>query len=99
MKIGDRVICIDNTDSPLIKGREYIVYDVREDCCDFVINVGIVNNEGSTIIMWCGRCGKIGTATHDIGEEIYYGIYRFRKVEEKYRAVRVEVEIEEPILN
>jgi hypothetical protein len=103
--IGDRVVCIDNTDMggalkgilpALIKGREYIVYSISscEGCGTPVIDVGLVANSAHTRCV-CRHRSSFTTNVH------YCNAKRFRKVEEKkeYVAVSTNVEVDEPCFN
>lgn len=94
MKVGDRVICIkahSQSNCPLIVGREYIVYGIQ-NCCHLVIDVGIISG-------YPVRCLKCGDKTID--SVWWLSAMLFRKVEEKREVnyVKLEIEIEEPILN
>lgn len=95
MKIGDRVTCIRSHSSftGSKKGRDYIIYS--EDICACGLrsfDIGIENGpeiHGSVCV--CGNFHFTSIFWHD---EIL-----FRKVEEKVNYVKLEVAIEEPILN
>ena len=100
MKTGSRVICIDASAKsyrqppPLIKGREYIIYGVKKCTCgNDKFDVGL---RSDCTITRCINCGSV-IDNHD-------GIHwanskRFAKVQEQYRTVKLEMEIEEPIYN
>jgi hypothetical protein len=106
-KVGDRVVCINNSllsggstlrnQPKLIKGREYIIYDIMPcDCGSLKLDVGLASNNE---IFTCNSCGIDNIIN---GNEIHWcASERFRKVEEKkeYIAVTSNVEVEEPILN
>ena len=95
IKIGDRVVCIDATGTnELIKGREYIVYNIKPlNCCgDVIIDVGLFTVNGQ----YCQICNS------DVSKEnstAYFRIKRFKKIEEKINYVKLEVAILEPMLN
>ena len=97
-KIGDRVLCVKSHSNPictLVKGREYIIYDIKSCKCSHSLNVGIHNDIFDEI-----ECKSCNTT---IGSN---GIWwldqkRFVKVQEETRTnyVKLEVKIEEPIYN
>lgn len=101
MKVSDRVICIDATKQnnglmgvppPLIKGREYIIYDIDVCACgsrSFDVGLRTYNN-----LTDC-HCGKTETTR---GVHWAYA-KRFAKVKEAYKIIHMDIEIEEPILN
>ena len=95
MKVGDRVVCIkahSMSICPLIVGREYIVYGVQ-NCCKTTIDIGITNECGT----YCTGCYSLLSS----GGIWWLNSKLFRKVEEKIEVnyVKLEIEIEEPILN
>lgn len=96
IKIGDRVVCIDNSghvNPNLIKGREYIVYAIKECRCGIVsFEIGIITEKG----VICSFCSS---ELANVGEPAWFASRRFRKVEEKVNYVKLEIEIEEPIYN
>lgn len=99
-KIGDRVICINNSSKfniPLKLDRKYIIYDIRPSHCGTEIKL----NVGLTSINIQYSCPSCNTITSKIGEKIYFKSSRFRKVEEKQEVnyIKLKVEIEEPCLN
>jgi reverse gyrase len=102
-KVGDRVVCVDNSDwrgageqPKLVLNREYIVYGIKKcggcGCQD--LDVGL-STDGNWENCKCGIREKKTDNIH------WCGSFRFRKVAEKveYIAVAVDVEIEEPNLN
>jgi hypothetical protein len=102
-KVGDRVVCVDNSDwsgmndcPKLVLNREYIVYGIKRcggcGCQDLDVGLFAFANWATCN---CGIREKKTDSTH------WCGSWRFRKVSEKveYIAVAVSVEIEEPILN
>lgn len=98
MKEGDRVVCIDASMGkigimPLIKGREYIIYNISKCTCGGIgIDVGFLRSMFN-LICFCSKPLLNCTESHWFKPE------RFAKVQEEYRVVHMEVEIEEPILN
>ncbi len=100
MKVNDRIICINASGfgsfgyNPLIKGREYIIYDVDIcSCGDVAFDIGMSTELD---IMSCSNCGLITDINDGIG---WASSKRFAKVQQEYRTVKLEMEIEEPILN
>lgn len=99
MKTNDRVICIDasnhnpNLRRPsLVKGRQYIVYDIMKCSCGSIsFDVGITTPFKFTSC----ECGN----KYFNGHISMCNSKRFAKVQEEYRVVKMEIEIEEPILN
>lgn len=104
IKIGDRVLCINDSGhnqrpiiikSSLKKGREYIVYGIFKCLCGSIsYDVGIVSHVYSSV---CKSCSGSFEAN---------GVWRchssrFVKAETRTEVnyVKVEIEIEEPILN
>lgn len=101
IKIGDRVLCINakGKDSNLKEGREYIVYDILQCGCGVInLNVGTTFNYGISNT-YCTTCGN--DLSYD--ETDWNKIERFVKKEEQVRYevqyVKIEVDIEDPILN
>ena len=99
MKTGDRVICIDanshgdNDTPPLIRDREYIIYDIAKCSCGCIIyDVGLISKY-SWVECYCG-VRLIGPT--DIA---WANSKRFAKVKEEYRIIHMDIEVEEPILN
>lgn len=93
IKTGDRVICIDASNSSvLIEGREYVAGEIETLCCEVVIEVGLYSTNDI-------RCNMCSTHVIDVGELAYFRLDRFRKVEEKVNYVKQEIKLEEPILN
>lgn len=99
IKVGDRVICVDasahamGTPPPLIKGRHYLVYGANKWPCGCVaIDVGLTGNEYGT---YCSEHGS----SHVPGIIHWCSSKRFRKVQEKVKYVKLEIEKGEPQLN
>jgi len=104
MKKGDRVICIDASARgfgqapPLVKGREYIIYDYKKCPCGVCsYDVGLIVNFNSTGYSRCTSCG--GRHINPKQETHWANEGRFAKVKEEYRVVKMEIEVEEPMLN
>lgn len=100
MKKGDRVICIESAENDfngqrIIREREYIVHDVME-CCGRAVSVGQAGREEPA-----GRDCPLCGCTRILFKEAYWDNEYFRKVEEKYRVVKIAEKLtkEEPILN
>lgn len=95
IKVGDRVVCIDDSGAGnLIKNREYIVYAFKQlKCCgQMLIDVGLMTISGQQ----CYSCKSDVTPENSTA---YFRLGRFRKVEEKVNYVKLEIAIQEPILN
>lgn len=95
IKVGDRVVCIKahSDGETTIKGREYIVYGKKIcECGNVVLDIGF-KLPSRSVGTRCA-CNKIFTA--DIW---WHRASCFRKVEERTNYVKLEIEIEEPILN
>jgi predicted RNA-binding Zn-ribbon protein involved in translation (DUF1610 family) len=102
-KVGDRVLCVDDSfGNPaefcnLIKGREYIVQEVRlcPKCGSEEVNVGAIAIESGA--EWVCDCGFV--AGHNSYN--YFYARRFVKRQEKtqYKTVRIQIEQPEPILS
>jgi len=102
MKTGDRVICIKATYTggsyppPLIKGREYIIYDYHKCGCGHTsVDVGLIAPPETTG-MFCHKCG---TEYADNSPSHWCALSRFVKVKEQYKTIHMDIEIEEPNLN
>lgn len=99
MKIGDRVVCIDDSNTgyekPLIKGREYIIYNIKKCNVCGIVNYDI--GHISSLDVDCSCFNVISNA----GCGWFFKSTRFRKVEEKKEVnyVKLEIKIEEPCLN
>ncbi len=106
MNIGDIVICNDDsghetfqgTKSSLKRGREYIIYQINECKCGKILyDVGITfpSNRYFTTCKDCKSDIDHGTGTW------WCGARRFSKRETKSEVqyVKLEVKIEEPIMN
>jgi hypothetical protein len=106
-KVGDRVLCIDDSGhmmsqtherSALRKGREYIIYGIIECTCGTIsFDIGLTLPSDSSDIMTC-MCGR----DRKIPERTWYALSkRFVKISEvkEVQYVKLEVEIEEPCLN
>lgn len=94
MKTGDRVVCINDSgkSSRLTKGKQYIIQDSKIcSCGEEIIDVGISNP--NNVKCYCG-CRVSFSGGID-----WCSTSRFRKVEEKVNYVKVEIQIEQPILN
>ena len=98
MKTGDKVVCIKShsmPECPLVKGREYIVYDAKLCLCgNLTLNVGIAAPQGYAYRQ-CAKCGTLRESEN----EWFLRSTLFRRIEEKVNYVKLEVEIGEPILN
>lgn len=93
IKVGDRVVCIKvhSSGETTIKGREYIVYGVDVCECGIVtLDTGFKSPTGRIM------CDCWKTTTTDIW---WHDAECFRKVEERTNYVKLEIEVEEPILN
>lgn len=102
--IGDRVKCIDSSGKNLLKkGREYVVegfWNCRS-CGKVALYVGVPNphfTERCAHKIECD-CGDI-VSSEDIMNHPHK-IERFVKADEKveYKSVKMDIEIEEPVLN
>lgn len=102
-EIGDRVRCVDATIEPPIKintlknNQEYIVQDISYcRCGEVMLNVGAVAQDPNGFFI----CNSCYTPLTEVGEVFeYFRASRFVKVQEKYKAVTIQVEKEEPILS
>lgn len=98
IQVGDRVVCVDigqareGPSSPLILGREYIVYGI-DTCCSTYLDVGCKAPSRYNI------CSKCNDKTSD--GILWCQVLLFRKVEERTieYAVDVKIEIPEPCLS
>lgn len=98
IKINDRVVCISKLPNHnTIIGREYIVYGINVCSCgkrSFDVGVPPKNGLSYTTCVICHN---------HLNEDViqYIAEFRFRKIEEATTVnyVKLEVEIEEPILN
>jgi hypothetical protein len=98
IQVGDRVVCVDASDTPLsyggwvasglVLGREYIVYAIV-GCHDFGFDVGIAYPDGSE----CPLCHRMISKDYTI-----FNRSRFRKVEDRTIEYSVDVQIETPLL-
>jgi len=102
-KIGDRVRCINATLEAPIKintlkhNQEYIVHDIAYCRCGEVrLNVGAVAQDERGFFI-CDSCYIPVTKAGEVNE--YFGSRRFVKVQEKYKAVKIQLEKKEPILS
>lgn len=99
IKIGARVVCVDDSlqhNTNLKKGREYIVYAIKEGCCEQLVDVGLYYQDNSNNVTMCFTCKKL--RKKDMSTP-FLRISRFRKVEEKTNYVKLEVKVQEPCLN
>lgn len=99
MKTGDRVICIRTHNGgskppPLVKGREYIIYDVHKcGCGNISFDVGLTSNNVGIMCRKCSSIYSLDNAIHWAAETL------FAKVKEQYKVIHMDIEVEEPILN
>ncbi len=102
-KIGDRVMCMHDNyecDRPVIwtlkKGNEYIVQKIKVCLCgEVILSVGAISH-GQDVMHSCG-CGFTIAKVNEVCE--YFGAWRFVKVQEQPRIVRIQMDMPEPILN
>ena len=88
MKKGNRVICVDASgDNDLIKGREYIIYNVKKCKCTINFDVGLKAWSGSA-------CYDCATILSDPQETHWFNSRRFAIAKEKTRYVTVAIEKE-----
>lgn len=96
MKVGDKVVCIDDNNLYHIPVRsicEGIIYTLTEiftcKCGNVYVRLKEVNKNMN---MWCPKCNIFEDTT------MYFHIERFRPLEENENYEKEKISIKEPIL-